>query len=600
MKPKTDYIEPDRLTGIPELFEERFRRSPDRVAYRQYDDESETWVDRTWRDMHRDASGWQRALEKENLDPGDRVGILVRNSFQWVLLDLAALSSGFVVVPIFLKESHDHILHIIQDAGVKLLLVEDSKTWEDLAPIHDRIPGVERVVIVRRFHPDSNSDPRVRSYRDWFDSEDTGILVHDVSPDSPATIVYTSGTTGLPRGVILTHRNILWNARAGLETVKVYPEDLFLSFLPLTHMFERTVGYYLPMMAGATVVYARNVRTVAEDLVTRHPTMLVSVPLVFQRIYEKVKDEVARSSSIKQKIFRLALKVGYKQFEFEQNRKAFHPLQILQPLLSWFVGSRVRARLGGRLRLVVSGGAALPYEVWKLFVSLGIPIIQGYGMTELSPVVSVNHPEDNRGDTVGPLFRDVQVRIAENGEVLVRSPGVMKGYWHNEEATRQTIDREGWLHTGDVGVYENGHLKIVDRVKQIIVMSNGEKVPPERVELRIHEMGLFENLMIVGEDHPFLVLLACPRLEKLREYAGIHRIPYKGPFGGDEVHNRLLKEINERLRGFPGYVRVRRIVFLEESWTPENRMLTSSLKLKRKVIAGHYQKDIDEAYALAS
>ncbi len=598
MERKTDYIDYKEAGSLPGLFELRIKKDPGKMAYRQFDEPRGVWVEKTWGDMDRDASCWQGALENEGLMPGDRIGLMVRNSIEWVLCDMAGLGSGLVVVPIFIKDSHDNIVHIINDSRLKLLVVEDSDTWESLAPIHGRMPTVQRVLIIRRFR-ETSADPRVKYYEDWLCTDDSGMYVHDVALDFPATIVYTSGTTGLPKGVVLTHRNILWNAHVGLRAVTVLPDDLFLSFLPLTHMFERTVGYYLPIMAGSSVVYARNVRTVAEDMLTQHPTVVVSVPLVFQRIYERVTEEVGKASPVKKLIFKTAVDIGYGAFLHRQGRGPWSPLHLLNPLLYAIVGKKILGKMGGRLRLAVAGGAALPEYIWRLFVAIGLPVIQGYGMTETSPVLSVNREGNNRGDTVGPAADDVELRIAENGEIIAKTPGMMKGYWNNEEATSKIIDAEGWIHTGDIGEIVNGHLKITGRLKQIIVMSNGEKVPPDRVEAEIKAMGIFENLMVYGEQRPYLLLLAKPLPDKLRQFAAENGFPYEGeqPPHGGTFEEALLAAVNARLGAFPAYVRVKRLLLVDESWLPENGLLTTSLKLKRHVIEEKYRKEMEAAYA---
>lgn len=593
-----DYISIEEAQTLPGLFEARLKRSPDKPAFRQFDADANEWVERTWSQFHKDAACWQGALDNEGLKAGDRVGIMVRNSIEWALLDIAALSSGLVVVPIFIKESHENIRHILNDAQVRLLVVEDADLWDSMAPIHANMPNVERILIVKKFAK-RPADLRVKFIGEWLCTEDTGIYVHDVSPDTPATIVYTSGTTGLPKGAVLTHHNILWNAVASLECVDVLPNDVFLSFLPLTHMFERTAGYYLPMAAGSKIVYARNVRTVAEDMLTQHPTVLVCVPLVLQRIYERVMDEVGKGSPAKQALFKLALDAGWANFEHTQGRGGWKPVMLLNPLLGPIVAGKVLAKMGGRLRVVVCGGAPMAYVSWKLFVSLGLPVIQGYGMTETSPVISVNRIENNRGESVGPLLRGVKARITPEGEIVVRTPGAMKGYWNNEEATRAIIDAEGWVHTGDVGEIKDDHLMITDRLKQIIVMSNGEKVPPERVEMALKSMLVFENVMIVGEKRPILLLLAKANMEKLAKFAAEKGVPFDGEksLADERLHAHLMEEANRHLTAFPGYVRVKRLHLTSYEWLPDNGMLTNTLKLRRKVIEQKLKAEIEKAFA---
>ncbi len=305
------------------------------------------------------------------------------------------------------------------------------------------------------------------------------------SRDELATIIYTSGTTGKPKGVMLSHHNILYNAYASLMTFDegLDSRDIFLSFLPLSHTFERTAGYYMAMMAGAAVGYARSIPLLADDLKIIRPTVLASVPRIYERIYNAIHAKLEEGPPLRHKLFTLTVEVGWDRFEHQQGRGAWTPKLLLWPLLKHLVADKVMDRLGGRMRLSVSGGAALPPKVSRLFIALGLPLVQGYGMTETSPVVCVNHVEDNRPSTVGPPLEGIQVRIGEQNALLVKGPCNMLGYWNNPEATAAMIDQDGWLNTGDTAsIGTSGHVTITGRLKEIIVMSNGEKMPPADME----------------------------------------------------------------------------------------------------------------------
>jgi long-chain acyl-CoA synthetase len=308
---------------------------------------------------------------------------------------------------------------------------------------------------------------------------------------------------------MLSHANMLTNAHACLDTFAVSGDDLFLSFLPLSHTFERTLGYYLTVMTGSTVAFARSIQLLSEDLQNIRPTLLISVPRIYERVYGVIRTRLEEGLPLKRKLFYLAVEVGWARFEHQQGRGAWKPSFLLWPLLQKLVAQKVLDKLGGRLRVALSGGAALSPEISRVFVGLGLPIVQGYGLTETSPVITGNHLDNNYPDSVGQPIRDVEVRLGEQNVLLVKGPNVMLGYWNNPDATRATIDADGWLNTGDVAhISGTGHVYITGRIKEIIVMSNGEKIPPNDMELAILHDPLFDQVMIFGEARPYLVALA--------------------------------------------------------------------------------------------
>jgi long-chain acyl-CoA synthetase len=399
---------------------------------------------------------------------------------------------------------------------------------------------------------------------------------------------------------MLSHRNILSNAHASLTAIDCYREDVFLSFLPLSHTLERTGGYYLPMMAGASVAYARSIGQLAEDLQKVRPTALIAVPRVFERVYLRLKDQVSQRPVPVRWLFDLAVKTGWRRFEHEQGRGGWSPLFLLWPLLRARVAEPVLARLGGRLRIAVSGGAPLSPGVSRLFIGLGLPLVQGYGLTETSPVVSVNRPDDNNPEGVGPPLRGIQVRIGEHDELLVRGPSNMQGYWNNHAATARMIDRDGWLRTGDQArIDARGHIHITGRIKDILVLSNGEKVPPADMELAIGLDPLFEQVLVIGEGRPFLSALLVLNADL---WPGLARDYGLDPNAAESLSDaRLVKDVLRRtrdaLRGFPGYAKIRRAILLLEPWSIDNGLLTPTMKVKRNEVVGRYGELVEQAYA---
>jgi len=378
----------------------------------------------------------------------------------------------------------------------------------------------------------------------------------------------------------------------------VYPDDLALSFLPLSHTLERTIGYYLTMMAGASVAFNRSIPELAEDLKTIRPTIIIAVPRIFERIYMKIEDGLKKKPAPIRWLFRSAIIAGWARFEHQQGRRRSRWWRPVWPLYEKLFAGKVQAAFGGRLRFAISGGAPLPFHVARMFIALGIRIQQGYGLTETSPVISVNRLDDNRPETVGTAFRDTEVRIGEDDELQVRSPGVMLGYWNNHTATYQTIDPDGWLHTGDKArIDPDGHITITGRIKEVIVLANGEKVPPADLEMAIAADPLFDQVMVIGEGHPFLAALVvlnraqhAALLDEHRELAGLDR-------NSDEFREYLLQRIFPLLHDFPGYMQIFGIAVVDDCWTVENELLTPTLKLKRHAILKRYRKEVDEIYA---
>jgi long-chain acyl-CoA synthetase len=398
---------------------------------------------------------------------------------------------------------------------------------------------------------------------------------------------------------MLSHHNIVYNAHASLQTFTVRPDDCMLSFLPLSHALERMAGYYMPMVAGGTVAYARSIPLLAEDLQIIRPTILVAVPRIYERIYNALHAKMEEASSLKRWLFISAVKVGWARFEYRQGRRGWSPKLLSWPLFNLLVAGKVMARLGGRMRLSVSGGAALPPKVSELFLALGLPIIQGYGMTETSPVVSVNRVEDNHPVTVGPPLAGIEVKIGAQNALMVRGPSNMLGYWNNPQATAAVVDKDGWLNTGDTAsIDSHGCVTITGRLKEIIVMSNGEKLPPGDMENAILRDHLFEQVVLYGDGRSYLIALAVLKPEQWHVLAlqvGV-RPDQKESLYDSRVEELVLQRIAEQIKEFPGYAKVRRVSVSLDPWTVENGLQTATLKLKRTRVFEHYHKQIAHLY----
>ena len=596
----TDFISSSEAGNLTGLLRCRAARSPDAIAYRQYDNNSELWQTFTWRQVEEEIVRWRGAIANAELKPGDRVAIMHRNSVEWILFEQAALSLGLVVVPIYYKDNPGNVAFILGNCGASLLLVGGSAQWRELAPLRDQFPELKTVIALKDAPENS---PALNSHHiaDWLSAYSTTAEPHNVAQDDLASIVYTSGTTGRPKGVMLSHRNILFNAEAIAGAVPAYKEDVFLSFLPLSHMLERTAGYYYPMLSGSEVVFARSVQTLVEDLKTVQPTVLISVPRMFERAYSRIEETLSKKGALAQHLFRLAKDIGWQRFEWLQGRG--QPLswgqRLLWPVLHALVVKKILARLGGRLRLTISGGGRLDEQIARCFLGFGLPILQGYGLTEASPVVSGNLEHDNVPDSVGPPLPGVKVRLGNNNELLVGGPGVMLGYWQRPDATADTFDVEGWLRTGDIAEIIDDKIFIRGRIKDILVTSTGEKVPRVDLEVTIGRDHLFEQVVVVGEGKPFLAALIVLQAEAWQGLASQLGMDPDHPASlqAAEVKSAILQRINAQLHEFPAYARIRTVHLTLEPWTIENGLMTSTQKLRRTQIMERLQEVIEALYA---
>jgi long-chain acyl-CoA synthetase len=593
-------IAPERAQTLTGLFRERVAATPDRPAYRQYDAATESWKSFSWREIAHEVARWQAALTQEGLAPGDRVAVMLKNCVEWVIFDQAALGLGLVTVPLYLDDRPDSAAWIIDNAGARLLLVEGRFQHRKVAEIVAVSKSLERVVSLLPPEQLADWNPKFVLAADWLKAaEGTRVREVQLDADMLASIVYTSGTTGRPKGVMLTHGNMLWNACYSSRCVALDADEVFLSFLPLSHTLERTGGYYLPMVAGCEVVYARSINHLAQDLLNIRPTVLISVPRIYERVYARIQDTLGKKGKAAQFLFRLAVDTGWRRFERAQGRASWHPALLLWPLLKRLVAEGVTQKLGGRLKYAISGGAALPPEIARLFISLGVPLLQGYGLTEASPVVAVNRPDSNIPESIGQPLPGVEIRIGENDELLTRSRCVMRGYWGNAEATAAILDGAGWLHTGDQArVDARGHYYITGRIKDIIVLNNGEKVPPGDMESAIALDPLFEQVMIVGEGKPFLAVLAALNHDHWLAFCAAQRLDAGRAdlLRDSRVHKLLLSRLAARLADFPGYAQVRRAYFTLEPWTVEDGLLTPTMKMKRAKISERFEKELNALF----
>lgn len=592
----TDIISPQKAPTLYALLKERVQRTPHGKAYRYCNKLSGKWHTLSWQETMFQVERWRAALAGEQLAPGDRIALMLPNCPEWVYFDMAAQSLGLIIVPLYLNDRPENIAYILKDTETRLFLCPGSTCWEHLSPVFNQLDSLQRIITIDFCHH-IKDDPRIACISDWLPEKAPAAPEMAISPDDTATLVYTSGTTGAPKGVMLSHNNIINNAYTGLQCIDIFPSDVFLSFLPLSHMLERCAGYYMPMMSGASTAFARSIPELAEDIRFIKPTALVAVPRIFERIYSKIQHDLETKPPAVKKLFETAVRLGWQKFEISQGRARWSPDQLLQPLTDMLVARKIRTRLGGRLRVIISGGAPLSADIAKVFISLGLPIYQGYGLTETSPVISVNTPDQNIPASVGRPIPGFEVKIGEHEELLARGPSVMLGYWNRPEATAETIDSDGWIHTGDKAEIIDGHIFITGRLKDIIVLSNGEKVSPSDVEQAISLDPLFEQAMVIGEGKPYLVLLAVLAREHwqiLAKELGV--AADESALHHDIVEKVILSRVEKLLHGLPGPTFIKHAVLSLQPWTVEGGLLTPTMKMRRQHIMKHLQEEIDKIY----
>jgi long-chain acyl-CoA synthetase len=581
------------------LFRERVRRSPDAIAYRDHDSTEEGWRNHTWLMISERVDRFRAALVKENIAVGDHVAVLLPNGIDWVCLDLAAHGSGLVVVGLYPHDTAASNAYILGHSDARLIFLDTEARWKSLWPFRSDFPSLERVWVrdASCNSAPSATGPIVRELADVLANAPAPPSQHPAAPSDLATIVYTSGTTGRPKGVMLSHYALLWNAQASAAVIPPRRDDVFLSILPIAHAFERTVGYYLPMMGGSTIAYARSAQDLPEDLITVRPTAMLGVPLLFERMSAAIRTKVAASVA-KRNLLQMAISIGWRRFVAARHRT--HPglaVRLLWPILKRYVAMPVLAAFGGRLRVAISGGAPLDQGVARTLIGLGLPLVEGYGLTEAAPVVAANGLNDNLPGSVGRPLEGIEVKLTSKSELLVRSPSIMMGYWKDAATTARALDATGWLATGDVAeINEDARVFIRGRLTEIIILSIGEKVNPNVVEAGLTRDPLFEQAVVVGNRRPFLAAVIVLNAGAWKLFAASKGLdPQQPNHAASKIE--VLARITSLLVALPRYAQVRAVHLELEPWTIEAGQLTPTLKVKRDVVVPLFAKEIDDLYA---
>jgi long-chain acyl-CoA synthetase len=555
---------------LPDLFRRRVAVSPRVHAYRHFEPTTGRYVAISWQEMGMRVDRWRAALASEGLQRGERVAIRLPNGIDWVCFDQAALSLGLVVVPLFQTDSAAASAYALADSGARLAVFDHADQWRAIAPC-DGLGALQRVICRT-----GNALHEACGLTDWLNTKALRQPYGgDVLADQLATIVYTSGTTGPPKGVMLSHRNVLSVVFAVLDRHPAKSEDVFMSYLPLAHVFERVVGYYVPMAAGACVAFARSFDRLGTDLRVVRPSVMLFVPSVLERIRQRILADAAAR--------RLAPRLLLALDAIAEGRR----LSPVQRLVKAIASRNLRQSFGGRLRLAVSGGAPLASDLARFCLALGLPLTEGYGMTEAASAVAAATRLSYHPGSVGSPLRGTEIRIGLHGEILVRSPGVMQAYWNRPKESAEAL-ADGWLHTGDYGAIEGDTLIVSGRLKEILVLSTGHKLAPTELERALGRDPLVHQVMIVGDNRPFLVALIV--LEdtgwvKLAEGLGLDPAA-KSSLG--LARSIVIERLSHHLRAFPTYAQIRAVHLSREAWTTDNGLLTPTMKPKRHAIEAKF------------
>lgn len=593
----------ENFTTLPQLLVNSVERYGEREALRQFDKETKSWHSLSYAQLMVRVMEWRRAYAAMNLERGTRIGILMSNSIDHACADQAALANGLVPVPLHAIDTPGASAFILSDSRAKVLVTNKLTRWKQIKAAGGDLQDLTAVIITEDEVDDETG--MVRGLSEWL-AAGTHVVELPEGPkeDDLAGIVYTSGTTGRPKGVMLTHGNIVSNVKATLECVFPQVGDIFLSFLPLSHTFERTAGYYLALATGCTIAYNRSVLLLADDLKTIRPTVIISVPRVYERIFARVHDKLKKSRPAARYLFDWAVEIGWRDFCRRNHLPVEHTGRawldgLMRPLVRK-VSSTLLDQFGGRLRIAISGGAALSSKVARTFCGLGLPIIQGYGMTEASPIIAGNNRTLNQPNTVGKPFNNVEVRLGEGDEIQIKGPSITRGYWNRPDATADAFTEDGWFRTGDVGGFnELGLLSIKGRIKEIIVTSTGEKVPPADLEAAIETDPLFSQCYVIGENRPYLSLITVVNPDEWASFAKSCGVDPADPASLDNpsVKTAALKRAKTAAGEFPHYALPRAVVLTQEPWTIENGLITPTLKLKRGPLSKKFANVIAQLYA---
>jgi len=582
----------ETAASLPAVFFDTARQHPSRPA--QWYRTADGYTPVTYEHLHLRICHVATGLIQAGIKPGDRVAVLMENIPEWAVVDYAILSIGAVTVPLYCSYRPQDMAYVLRDAGVKLAITSGGKVARHLLNVADTCPKLKSVYVMEEMADGDKLRLFAELEAGEVDVAGLEARLKSVNRDTLATLVYTSGTTGEPKGVMLSHGNIMANLKAIPGIFTFSPDDKMLSFLPLAHALERMASHFLPYTFGISVAFAERPDTVAKNMAEAKPTILIAVPRLLEVIRSRILGQVAKQSAFKQRLFRGFLVLGAKQ-----GKALSWWAGVRFRLLDRVIGQKIRDRFGGKLRLMVSGGAPLSVEVAEFFTAIGLPILEGYGMTEAAPLISVNPVDDRRLGSVGKPVTDVEVNIAEDGEILVRGPNVMPGYWKRRKETGETIVK-GWLHTGDIGELDtDGYLRITDRKKDMLVNSGGENIAPQRVEGLLVAEEMIEQVVVYGDRKPYLVAMIVPAEEACMTWAhdeGLPETDWMHLAMSDILRKMLQTCISRHLKELAQHEQIRRICIRSQPLTIEEGLLTPTMKIKRRKVYEQFREELEALY----
>jgi len=591
---------------ISEMFVGTTERCSEKKLF--YYKKDNDWIGLNGKDILITVEDISFGLRSLGIVPNSNIAIISNNSPKWAMCDYGIICSTMSTVTIYPTLISKQVEFILKNSNSSLIFVENQEQLNKVISVMDNCNDLKYIVVLD--DSCSNETDSVMNFSTFLDkgkdySQDCDItfseMVNSVKEDDILTIIYTSGTTGIPKGVVLTHKNLLSNVKGTLSVAEFTNNETFLSFLPLSHVLERMGGHYTPFSIGATIFYAENMETIADNMIESHPTIVVCVPRVFEKIHAKFMQGIKDAPKIRQNLFNWALEVGrkYSKLSVSKQKIGFW-LSFKHKVANKLIYSKVKARFGGKIKFFVSGGAPLSKDLAEFFAAVDITILEGYGLTETSPVLTVNSPTNLKFGYVGkPLF-NVEIKIANDGEILAKGPNIMSGYYRNEDATKEVFDEDGWFHTGDIGIIdEDGFLKITDRKKSLIVTSGGKNIAPAPIELKVATSSFVEQIHIIGDKRNFLSALIVPNYEALTRYLQSQNNNLKDPnalIDHPDVIELFKTEVDNAMVDFSNYEKIKKFTLLTEPFSIEKGEMTPKMSIVKKVVEQNYSEQINKMY----
>ena len=590
---------PENLVSL--FFEQTIRKGDAPFLWSKQDS---NWQSVSWAEAGKQVSALASGLRGLGIKPGDRVGLISESRPEWPIADLAIMAAGGITVPAYITNGIADHRHVLEDAGASAVIISTLALAKKVLPAAKEAAGVKFAITMEIIPEDSTHGISTHLWDTLISTQNNGLetleaATRDIARNDTACLIYTSGTGGTPKGVMLSHGAILCNCSGSTEMLEEIGlnDEVFLSFLPLSHSYEHTAGQFFPIMIGAQIYYAEGIDKLAQNMGEVHPTLMTAVPRLYEVMHDRIRHGVKQKGGLSEKLFELTTTLGRKHYENPESLSLCERIQ--NKLMTRLVREKVKDRFGGQLKALISGGAPLNYDIGIFFTALGVRLLQGYGQTESAPVISCNPPSHNRIETVGVPMAGVQCRIAEDGEIVVRGELVMQGYWNNSEATAEVI-KDGWLYTGDIGEFDlDGHLRITDRKKDIIVNSGGDNIAPQRIEGMLTAQPEISQAMVFGDKRPHLVALIVPDEELTVMWAeknGLESKPYDSLIENNSFFSLISEAVDRVNNDLSVIEKVRRLTLTTEAFTIDNGMMTPTLKIRRHIINAKYSETLEALY----